>query len=259
MADVIKSGGAEAIELSVVVPVFNEAEILDELITRCLRAAGDAVPRCELVLVDDGSTDETPRVLAAHAADGRLRVVRLAHNQGQFRATQQGMRQARGELVVVLDGDMQDPPEEIPRLVAALRASPDGVTAACAVKSVRDDPAWLRLGAALFHLLQATLVRGHVPPGAGSFCVMRRVAVAQVTELPVARANLAAALAAVGVVAVAVPYRKMARYDARSRVGFVGLVREALGSLALTGALWRLLMVLVVLVVLGAVRWRLGV
>ena len=101
-------GRSEAIELSVVVPVFNEAKILDELVTRCLRASREADARFELVLVDDGSTDDTPQVLAALASDASLRVVRLARNAGQFRATQEGLRQARGALVAVLDGDTHE-------------------------------------------------------------------------------------------------------------------------------------------------------
>lgn len=232
---------AGPVALSVVAPVFNEVAILDELIERCARAAGEVTGRFEVILVDDASDDETPRALAARGPDPRVRVVRMPTNVGQFRATLEGLRQAAGDVVVVLDGDLQDPPEEIPRLVAALRAAPARVEAACAVKTGRDDPAWLRAGAAALHALQATLGRGEMPPGAGSFCALRRGAAARVTRVTAQRANLAAALASVGVVAVAVPYLKRARYDGRSRVGAAGLVREALGSLALTGALPRLL------------------
>lgn len=224
-----------------VVPVFNEERALEELIARCLRASREAAASFELVLVDDGSTDGTPHLLAAHATNPNVRPVRLEPNAGQFRATLHGLQRATGDLIVVLDGDLQDPPEEIPRLVQALRGAPADVTVAYAVKADRDDPPWLRLGAALYHLLQTGLGRGAVPTGAGSYCVMRRAVAGRVASLTVRRANLAAALAAVGVVAITVPYRKQGRYDGRSRVGFVGLVREALGSLALTGALWRLL------------------
>lgn len=246
----------EAPALSIVAPVYNEARVLPELVARCLRAAEQRDLSCELVIADDASTDETPALLAALGRDPRLRPCRLPANAGQFAATQAGIRAARGRWVVVLDGDLQDPPELIPRLVDALAAAPDEVLAVLAVKSHRDDPWPFMLGQFLFHRLQHLLSRVALPLGAGTYCIMRRAVARRVGEAALTRANLSAVVAvaarALGGDLATVTYEKGPRYDGSGRVGWRGLVSEALESLAVTGALSRLLaLTAVVLAVAG--------
>ena len=231
--------------LSIVAPVFNEAPILPELVARCVRAGERTGRPFEVVLADDASTDDTPAVLAGFAADPRVRPCRLPANAGQFGATQAGLRAARGEWVVVLDGDLQDPPEEIPGLVAALASAPPAVLAVLAIKSRRDDPRLFMLAQFVFHRLQHLLSRVALPLGAGSYCVMRRAVVERIAAAGLRRANLAPVIAVTvrglhGALAT-VTYEKAARYDGSGRVGWRGLLAEALESLALTGALPRLL------------------
>src|SRR5262249_39966817 len=160
--------------LSIVAPVHNEARILPELVARCTQAAEQRRVPFELVIVDDASTDDTATLLTDLARDGRVRPCRLPSNVGQFRATQAGLLAARGSWVVVLDGDLQDPPEQIPRLVDALSAAAPSVLAVLAVKSERDDPRLFMMGQFLFHRLQHALSRVALPRAAGSYCLMRR-------------------------------------------------------------------------------------
>ncbi len=228
---------SEPVELTIVAPLFNEEAIVRMLIDRCVKAAEQTALRFELVLVDDASTDGTAAILDAWS-DARVRPVRMPTNGGQLRATQAGLAHARGEIIAVLDGDLQDPPEVLPVLVQTIRSQ--RVAVVFAVKARRDDPWWLTAGARLFHAAQGSLGGGRVPRGAGSFCIMRRDVAAKVASMRVERANLAAVIGAIGVHAAAVPYDKQARYDGRSRVGFWGLVREALSSMLLSGALHRL-------------------
>lgn len=231
--------------LSIVTPVYNEARILPELVARCTRAAEQRGLPFELVIVDDASTDETPALLADLAHDERVRPCRLPANAGQFRATQAGLRHAGGSWVVVLDGDLQDPPEQIPQLVDALANAAPSVLAVLAVKSHRDDPVAFMLGQFFFHRLQHVLSRVALPLGAGSYCVMRRAVAQRVATVDFGRANLGAVLAvtvrALGGELATIPYEKGPRYDGSGRVGWQGLVAEALESLAVTGALSRLL------------------
>jgi dolichol-phosphate mannosyltransferase len=224
--------------------MFNEGRIVGEFVARCVHAAESTGLRFEIVIADDASSDDTPRQLAALARDPRVRPCRLPANAGQFRAIQAGLRAARGAWVLVLDGDLQDPPEHIRDLVRAIASAPPAVLAVLAIKSRRDDPALFLAGQFLFHHLQHALSRVAVPLGAGTYCIMRHTVASRVAAAPLRSANLAALLAvtvrALGGTLATVPYEKAARYDGASRVGWQGLVVEALESLAVTGALSRL-------------------
>jgi glycosyltransferase involved in cell wall biosynthesis len=114
--------------LSVVVPLYNEEDNVRPLV-QAVRAALAAHPAWELVLVDDGSRDRTATVAAGAAtADSRIRLVRLARNYGQTQAMQAGFDAADGDVVVSMDGDLQNDPADIPRLVAKLDEGYDLVT-----------------------------------------------------------------------------------------------------------------------------------
>ncbi|HEU5279190.1 MAG TPA: glycosyltransferase family 2 protein [Gaiellaceae bacterium] len=113
-------------DLSVVVTLFNEAGCLDELYRRAV-AVLDPGPRTfELIFIDDGSTDGTFAVLERlHATDSRVRAVRFKRNFGQHPAMHAGLARARGDVVVTMDGDLQNQPEDIPRLIEAIEAGND--------------------------------------------------------------------------------------------------------------------------------------
>jgi glycosyltransferase involved in cell wall biosynthesis len=124
--------------VSVVIPIFNEAENLADLhreLTSSLASLGQPY---EILLVDDGSTDSSlERLLAIEAADPRVRVLRLRRNFGQTAAFSAGFDHARGEIVVTSDGDLQNDPADIPRLVAKLD---EGYDMVCGWRRQRRDP-----------------------------------------------------------------------------------------------------------------------
>jgi glycosyltransferase involved in cell wall biosynthesis len=247
-----------AVRLSVVVPVYNESQVLKELVERCLKSAQAAAVESELVLVDDASDDDTPRVLQ-DLNDPRLRVLRLGQNAGQYRATRSGLQAASGDWIAVLDGDLQDPPELLPELFAAAEK---GVDCVFAVKVGRGETGFLRFGQFGFHLIQSALGSASPPKGAGSFCLMRREVAGSVAAVDLKHANLAAVAARVLKKMSArhstIPYKKGSRYDDRSRVGAWGLVREALGSFFVSGALCRFLAVLSGLSLIAAAVLSMG-
>jgi undecaprenyl-phosphate 4-deoxy-4-formamido-L-arabinose transferase len=113
-------------DLSVIVTAYNEAASMDELYRRTVAALTPLERPFELIFVDDGSTDGTFAMLERlHAADARVRVVRFKRNFGQHPAMHAGLARARGDIVVTMDGDLQNAPEDIPRLVAAVESGYD--------------------------------------------------------------------------------------------------------------------------------------
>jgi len=117
---------APAPDVSLVVTVYNEAGSLEELYRRVVAALDHGPRSYELIFVDDGSTDGTYAVLERlHERDSRVRAVRFKRNFGQHPAMHAGLVRARGEIVVTMDGDLQNEPEDIPRLVEAVEAGND--------------------------------------------------------------------------------------------------------------------------------------
>src|SRR3954470_14018408 len=125
-------------DLSVVVTVYNEARCIEELYRRALAALESGPRTFELIFVDDGSTDGTFAMLERlHSGDARVRAVRFKRNFGQHPAMHAGLSRARGDIVVTMDGDLQNAPEDIPRLVEAVEAGND---VASGRRRVRKDP-----------------------------------------------------------------------------------------------------------------------
>jgi undecaprenyl-phosphate 4-deoxy-4-formamido-L-arabinose transferase len=113
-------------DLSIVVPVYNEGPTLDELYRRSVAAVEPTGRLFELIFIDDGSTDDTwSRLERLHRKDGRVHAVRFKRNFGQHPAMHAGFSRARGDIVVTMDADLQNEPEDIPKLVEAVEAGTD--------------------------------------------------------------------------------------------------------------------------------------
>ena len=168
--------------LSVVVPLFNEEAIVAELCRRTLGVLRGLGCPFELVIVDDGSRDRTRERLAEAARDSpELRVVCLSRNFGLQGAVAAGLSQAEGEAVVLMDGDLQDPPELIAQLVERWRAGADIVYAN---KRSRAETGLRKLAFTTFHAIFRKLGPQDMPLNAGNFSLMDRRALAAITRLP---------------------------------------------------------------------------
>src|SRR5258705_2117639 len=135
-------GNAQGLDLSIVVPLFNESGTFDELHRRLTAVLLVLVLDSEGIYVDDGSTDGTREALAAVAQrDARVRVINLARNYGQTAALAAGFDAAAGDAIVAMDGDLQHAPEEIPKLLAKLD---DGYDIVSGWREQRVDSLWTR-------------------------------------------------------------------------------------------------------------------
>jgi len=142
--------------VSVVIPVYNEASNLLALWARLEAVLGRLERACEVVFVDDGSSDDSLRLLRELAArDKRVRVVELARNFGQHSALLAGFRNCRGDIVVTLDADLQNPPEDIPRLIEAIDAGNDVVGG---WREERQDRTYRRLASRMHNRVTSAIV-----------------------------------------------------------------------------------------------------
>jgi glycosyltransferase involved in cell wall biosynthesis len=133
----VADSDAAAPSISVVIPVYNEGGSIRELYARAVESLDAAGRTFELIFIDDGSTDATFAELEhIHAADGRVRAVRLKRNFGQHSAMHAGLVRARGEILVTMDGDLQNAPEDLPVLVDAVEA---GADVASGTRAARRD------------------------------------------------------------------------------------------------------------------------
>jgi glycosyltransferase involved in cell wall biosynthesis len=146
----VPSPGDETVDVSVLVPVLDEVETVAELSRRVTDVLEGEGKSFEIVFVDDGSRDGTPlEIRRLHEADRRVKLVRLRRNFGKAAALSAGFDHCRGEIVVTMDGDLQDLPEEIPRFLEALEA--EEIDLVSGWKRRRQDPASKRLPSKLFN------------------------------------------------------------------------------------------------------------
>jgi len=151
----MRSNSQDLLNISVIIPLLNEAESLEELhqrLTEVLETLGQSF---ELIFVDDGSNDNSFEVLKGlHANDQHVRVIQFRRNYGKAAAIYAGFQQVRGEIILTMDADLQDLPEEIPRLVAKLQ---DGYDLVSGWKIKRRDPFSRKIASRLFNLTVSLL------------------------------------------------------------------------------------------------------
>jgi glycosyltransferase involved in cell wall biosynthesis len=213
----ITDPGVDPIDLSIIVPVYNEAEGLAVLIDR-LEALRNSLAdtTAEIIFVDDHSSDESPRMLAEicerHA---NVRVLRLSSNSGSHVAIYAGLEHAHGSCAVFLAADLQDPPELVPQMLALWR---QGYQLVWAVRDEREGIRWTdRTFARMFYATFNRLAQASLPPQGSDFVLMDRAVVEALKRSIVATPFLMGEIARLGFRATEVAYRKRARQFGRTK------------------------------------------
>lgn len=135
-------------DISIVIPVFNEEDNLKELVSRCLDVCNKMDKSFEIILVDDGSTDRSAEIIARTARENSGKVIGIFFNRnyGQHAAVTAGFKESRGDTVITLDADLQNPPEEIPKLVEQIDTGYDVVGS---IRTPREDRLFRRAASSL--------------------------------------------------------------------------------------------------------------
>jgi glycosyltransferase involved in cell wall biosynthesis len=162
----------EKIEMSVVIPVFYSAAIFPTLYRRIVASLTDCVTSFEIIAVVDGCTDTSAAVIESiHVLDPRLKLIEFSRNFGNQMAITAGLKHSSGEIVVVIDDDLEDPPEVIPDMLAKAN---EGFDVVYAVRKKREIT-WLRNRLfKVYYRIFSKLSNFDVPEDVGDFCLMRR-------------------------------------------------------------------------------------
>jgi glycosyltransferase involved in cell wall biosynthesis len=212
--------------IAVAIPVYNEAEVLPRLLTR-LRAVLDAIgggPH-QMVFVDDGSSDDTVALLEKAAGeDSRVTVIALARNFGHQAALTAALDHVTGDVTIVMDADLQDPPEAIPVLLERYR---QGFDVVYAQRIGRKESLALRLSYVVFYRLIAGLADVALPLDAGDFGLMSRRVVEHLRSTRERHRYLRGLRSWVGFRQTGVPVERGERAAGRSKYSLLGLIRLA--------------------------------
>jgi dolichol-phosphate mannosyltransferase len=215
--------------LSVVAPVYNEEELVEAFVQRATAAVADYP--FELVIVDDGSTDATPALLDRIAAlQERVRVVRLSRNFGHQAALTAGLEHAIGDVVAMIDADLQDPPELIPRMIERWEAGSDVVYA---VREQREGETAFKLAtASWFYRLFGRLAQVDLEPNSGDFRLLDRAALDALLSMTERSRFLRGMTVWVGFTQSAVPYERNARAAGQTKYTLRKMLRFSLDAIA---------------------------
>jgi polyisoprenyl-phosphate glycosyltransferase len=222
-----RTAAADGPLLSVVVPCLNEEEALPETNQRLGAALEQVRLRFEIIYVDDGSVDATPDILRELAArDGRIRVVRFSRNFGHQMAITAGLEHASGDAVVVIDADLQDPPEVILEFV---RKWMEGYDVVYGVRTERDGETAFKLWTAkMFYRSMDRLSDTRIPLDTGDFRLMDRRVVDVLLAMPERDRFVRGMVSWLGFSQVAVRYRRSARTAGVTKFSFFKMLRFAM-------------------------------
>ena len=219
----------ENVTISVVAPVFNEVKSLPELHRRVRDVMDQLDEPWELILVDDGSQDgSTDRIRELAKKDPHVRPVIFARNFGHQLAVTAGLDYSRGEAVVIIDADLQDPPEVIPDLVQRWR---EGYEVVYAVREERKGETWFkRFTAGLFYRLIQMITDVSIPLDTGDFRLLDRKVVNALNTMRERHRFLRGMSAWVGYRQIGVPYSRDARFAGETKYTFRKMLGFALNA-----------------------------
>jgi dolichol-phosphate mannosyltransferase len=212
--------------LSVVLPVYNESDNLPELARRLGAVLEGLGETYEVIFVDDGSQDATQGILRSlHARDPHMRIVRLSRNFGHQAAISAGIDHARGDVIVIMDADLQDPPEEIPNLLAHWR---QGYQVVYAIRHQRQEGLLKRSAYGFFYRSLHQVASIEIPLDAGDFCAIDRQVADVLRSMPERNRFIRGIRSWIGFRQIGVPYNRAARYAGKPKYSLFKLTRLAL-------------------------------
>jgi glycosyltransferase involved in cell wall biosynthesis len=210
------------VAISVVIPVYNEEEVLPELYRRLTRTMKDIGQTYEIVFVDDGSKDRSFEILKTlKKQDEHLRIIKFTRNFGQHPAIMAGFSNCVGEAVVLMDADLQNPPEEIPKLLEKFR---EGYDVVYGIRGERKDSFYRKIGSGLAKWLMCKILKLDIPDSVTSFRIMDKRVIDTFSQIKEQHYYIAALMAWMGYSTASVPVEHAERFAGESHYSVRKLV-----------------------------------
>jgi dolichol-phosphate mannosyltransferase len=215
---------------SIVGPVYNEEALLEEFCLRTIEVLAELGEPFELVLVNDGSRDRSPEILRRlHQRDQRVKVINFSRNFGLQAALTAGLDHARGQAIVVMDTDLQDPPEVLPQLIAKWR---EGYQLVYAQRAERAGETWFKkVTASAFYRLIARITSIQIPIDTGEFRLMDRKVVDAIVTMREYNRFMRGMSVWVGYKQAGITYERDARKAGETKFSLGKMVRLALDGI----------------------------
>lgn len=217
--------------LSVVVPVYNEQDVLPAFHSRLTSALDELRESCEIIYIDDGSSDNSREIIeSAPTSSSAVRYICLSRNFGKEAAMSAGLKLARGTAVIIIDADLQDPPELIPAMLAKWREGYDVVNMQ---RSSRAGESWFkRFSAACFYKLLNQMSDITISENVGDFRLLSREVVDHINELPERNRYMKGIFAWPGYKQATLPFERDARYLGETKWNYLKLLGLAMDGIS---------------------------
>ncbi|MEO8167936.1 MAG: glycosyltransferase family 2 protein [bacterium] len=214
---------------SIIIPIYNEQETIPELLQRLAVVLKSLEEQSEVIFVDDGSKDTSfVQLEAAHRKDPRLKIIRFSRNFGHQIAISAALDMAQGDAVILMDGDLQDPPELLPQMIGEWK---QGAHVVYTVKRSRKENPLKRLAFKSFYRVLHALSTVSIPMDAGNFSLLDRRVVDVMRKMPERHRYISGLRAWVGFKQVGITYDRGARFAGEPQMSLRRLVHLALDGI----------------------------
>ena len=219
----------ERVELSVVIPVYNSAEIFPELHRRLVETLSDTVQSYEIIAVVDGCTDSSAEVIEMHTKENpHLKMVELSRNFGHQTAITAGLELSSGEMVVVMDDDLEDRPELLPKFLSKAR---EGYDVVYGIRKKRKVSIYRRFVFSFFYRLLNRLSAIDMPYDSGDFCLMKRPIVEALNAMPETNRYIRGLRTWLGLKQVGIDYERGSRPTGQSGYRLINYIKLAMDGI----------------------------
>lgn len=210
---------------SVVIPVYNEAANIKYLYERLSKTFVKEKKEIEFIFINDGSNDDTlDKLIQLNRQDFRVKIINFSRNFGHQMAVSAGLKFCRGEMIGIIDADLQDPPELLPKFFQKLK---EGYDVVYAIRKKRKDSLLMKLAYASYYRLLKMMAEIDIPLDSGDFCALKRRVVKAINSLPERNRFIRGIRSWVGFKQIGLEYERDERYAGKSKYNLKKLLKLA--------------------------------